>query len=43
MKKMYDNIKIFFFCIRKNIFTCLFSVHNIISFSRHEKVCLMRL
>ena len=33
--------------IRKNIFACLFSVHNTISFSRHEQrheqVCLMRL
>ena len=29
--------------IRKNIFTCLFSVHNTISLSRHEQVCLMRL
>ena len=28
--------------IRKNIFTCLFSVHNTISLSRHEQVCLMR-
>ena len=31
------------FCIRKNIFNCLFSVHNNISLSRHEQVCLMRL
>ena len=30
------------FDIRKNIFACLFSVHNIISLSRHEQVCLMR-
>ena len=29
--------------IRKNIFACLFSAHNIISLSRHEQVCLMRL
>ena len=29
------------FNIRKNIFACLFSVHNIISLSRHEQVCLM--
>ena len=28
---------------RKNIFACLFSVHNTISLSRHEQVCLMRL
>ena len=34
--------KITFF-IRKNIFACLFSVHNTISLSRHEQVCLMRL
>ena len=27
----------------KNIFACLFSVHNTISLSRHEQVCLMRL
>ena len=27
----------------KNIFACLFSVHNTISLSRHEKVCLIRL
>ena len=26
--------------IRKNIFACLFSVHNKISLSRHEQVCL---
>ena len=26
--------------IRKNIFACLFSIHNIISLSRHEQVCL---
>ena len=31
------------FCIRKTIFACLFSVHNTISLSRHEQVCLMRL
>ena len=29
--------------IRKNIFACLFSVHNTISLSRHEQVCLIRL
>ena len=29
--------------ILKNIFACLFSVHNTISLSRHEQVCLMRL
>ena len=29
--------------IRKNIFACLFSVHNTISLSCHEQVCLMRL
>ena len=29
--------------IRKNIFACLFSVHNTISLSRHEQVCSMRL
>ena len=28
---------------RKNIFACLFSVHNTISLSRHEQVCLMSL
>ena len=26
--------------IRKNIFACLFSIHNTISLSRHEQVCL---
>ena len=29
--------------IRKNIFACLFSVHNTISLSRHEQVGLIRL
>ena len=29
--------------VRKNIFACLFSVHNTITLSRHEQVCLMRL
>ena len=24
----------------KNIFTCLFSIHNTVSLSRHEQVCL---
>ena len=28
------------FDIRKNIFACLFSVHNTMSLSRHEQVCL---
>ena len=28
--------------LRKNIFACLFSVHNTISLTRHEQVCLMR-
>ena len=35
--------KISKYIIRKNIFACLFSVHNTISLSRHEQVCLMRL
>ena len=26
--------------IRKNVFACLFSIHNTISLSRHEQVCL---
>ena len=26
--------------IRKNIFACLFSIHNTISLSRYEQVCL---
>ena len=30
------------FDIRENIFACLFSVHNTISLSRHEQVCLSR-
>ena len=29
--------------IRKNIFASLFGVHNTISLSRHEQVCLIRL
>ena len=29
--------------ICKNIFVCLFSVHNTMGLSRHEKVCLIRL
>ena len=29
--------------LRKNIFACLLSVHNTISLSRHEQVCLSRL
>ena len=29
--------------IRKNIFDCLFRVHNTSSLSHHEQVCLMRL
>ena len=37
MNNNTDNVK------RKNIFACLFSVHNTISLSRHEQVCLMRL
>ena len=28
--------------ICKNIFACLFSIHNTISLSRHEQVCLSR-
>ena len=39
LKKIF-NKKYF---IRKNIFACLFSVHNTITLSRHEQVCLMRL
>ena len=30
-------------CLRKNIFASLFSVHNKISLSCHEQVCLIRL
>ena len=29
--------------LRKNIFACLFSVHNAVSLLRHEQVCLTRL
>ena len=29
--------------VPKNIFACLLSVHNTISLSRHEQVCLSRL
>ena len=25
---------------RKNVFACLYSIHNTISLSRHEQVCL---
>ena len=28
------------FFIRKNIFACLFSIHNTISLSCHQEVCL---
>ena len=35
--------KIYQVSLGKNIFACLFSVHNTISLSRHEQVCLMRL
>ena len=31
------------YLLRKNIFACLFSIHNTISLSRHEQVCLSRL
>ena len=31
------------YTLRENIFACLFSVHNTISLSRHEQVCLIRL
>ena len=34
---------VYYDVLRKNIFACLFSVHNTISLSRHEQVCLMRL
>ena len=27
------------FCIHRNIYACLFSVHNTISLSRQEQVC----
>ena len=27
--------------IRKNIFACLFSIHNTINLLRHEQVCLL--
>ena len=27
---------------RKNIFACLFSIHNTISLSRHEQVCFSK-
>ena len=38
---IYDRISTV--SIRKNIFACLFSVHNTINLSRHEQVCLIRL
>ena len=31
------------YTLRENIFACLFSVHNTISLSRHEQVCLITL
>ena len=31
------------FGIRENIFACLFSVHNRISLSCHEQVCVIRM
>ena len=40
---IYNPHKKYISDIRKNIFACLFSVHNTISLSRHEQVCLMRL
>ena len=39
--RLEENNATMFFIIRKNIFACLFSVHNTISLSRHEQVCLM--
>ena len=39
--RLEENNATMSFIIRKNIFACLFSVHNIISLSRHEQVCLM--
>ena len=32
-----------YFYIRKNIFSCLFSIHNTINLSHREQVCLTRL
>ena len=45
VKNLYKNKQITkqVYNIRKNIFACLFSVHNTISLSRHEQVCIMRL
>ena len=31
------------YAVRKNVFTYVFSVHNIIGLLRHEQICLMRL
>ena len=42
-RKVYSTFKDNIWGLRKNIFACLFSVHNTISLSRHEQVCLMRL
>ena len=46
-KKLKNDFeKVFFKLISnvyKNIFASLFSVHNIISLSRHNQLCLMRL
>ena len=49
MKRSPYILKTFIFVLKlktnigKNIYACLFSVHNTISLSRHEQVCLIRL
>ena len=43
-KNMITNIyRIQAYDIRKNIFACLFSIHNTISLSCHDQVCLSKL
>ena len=37
---VFFNVFINIIDIRKNIFACLFSIHNILSLSSHEQVCL---
>ena len=40
VKNDYQNSSKVLFSIHKDIFACLFSIHNTISLSCHEQVCL---
>ena len=42
-REKYHFIMKALFIVSENIFACLFSLHNTISLSRHEQVCLIRL